>query len=153
MDSMEWLTPKTQIVYLPDHAIGFDGFNHPDAEFGFIVSPTQAGAFCRFWRKGELGTLRTVANSESTHYRNIFLHKSVPDRIVKATYKDIVLNPEKYGYINIFVEEGDDCPICPGTMGFEPVENCSCHVNPPCSACVDNPLVCLDCGWSLEDYQ
>jgi hypothetical protein len=49
--------------------------------------------------------------------------------------------------------EGDQCPYagCKGRMGFQPVENCSCHVNPPCGACVDNPLVCLACGWTLGE--
>jgi len=51
------------------------------------------------------------------------------------------------------IEEGDICPECNnGIMGFEPVENCSCHINPPCSQCVNNPLVCLSCGWDSEDY-
>ena len=27
------------------------------------------------------------------------------------------------------------------------VENCSCHINPPCSACVNNQAECKDCGW------
>lgn len=44
--------------------------------------------------------------------------------------------------------EGDTCGLdgCPGVLGFQPVENCSCHINPPCDACVNNPLVCLECG-------
>jgi hypothetical protein len=28
----------------------------------------------------------------------------------------------------------------------KPPENCSCHINPPCSSCTDAPLVCCDCG-------
>lgn len=45
-------------------------------------------------------------------------------------------------------QEGDVCGYegCDGIMGYEPVENCSCHISPPCSACVENPLVCLKCG-------
>ncbi len=50
-------------------------------------------------------------------------------------------------------EEGDKCPVsgCGGTCGFRAVENCSCHISPPCHRCVDNPLVCLTCGWTNED--
>lgn len=49
-------------------------------------------------------------------------------------------------------EEGDDCNRCDnGIMGFRPVENCYCHSNPPCSACTDNPLVCLKCGANPDD--
>lgn len=49
-------------------------------------------------------------------------------------------------------EEGQKCNRggCDGDMGYHPVENCSCHINPPCSACVDNPLVCLKCGVEIE---
>jgi len=45
-------------------------------------------------------------------------------------------------------EEGDECGYdnCAGVFGFESVEGCSCHISPPCSACHDNPLVCLECG-------
>lgn len=48
--------------------------------------------------------------------------------------------------------EGDPCQAgeCDGFLGHAPVENCSCHISPPCSACVDNPLVCLSCGMIHE---
>lgn len=39
---------------------------------------------------------------------------------------------------------------CEGTMCYEPVENCSCHLSAPCSSCVDNPLVCDYCGEGIE---
>lgn len=49
-------------------------------------------------------------------------------------------------------EEGDKCPTagCCGVLGFNAVENCSCHISPPCHSCVDNPLVCPKCGWTNE---
>ncbi len=47
--------------------------------------------------------------------------------------------------------EGSTCGIpCPGVLAFPPVENCSCHLNPPCGACVNNPLTCSECGWESE---
>lgn len=46
------------------------------------------------------------------------------------------------------IEEGCKCPECDkGTMGYPPVHGCSCHINPPCSACVDNLLKCNECGF------
>lgn len=50
-------------------------------------------------------------------------------------------------------EDGATCGRegCAGVMGFQPVKNCSCHLNPPCSACTDNPLVCLTCGANPEE--
>jgi len=50
------------------------------------------------------------------------------------------------------IEEGDTCSKCgQGLMHFKPVENCSCHLHAPCSACVDNRLACDNCGW--EDLE
>ena len=49
------------------------------------------------------------------------------------------------------IEEGDSCPFCFGTMGFEQVEGCTCHTSPPCHRCVTNPLVCPECYWSYDN--
>jgi len=46
------------------------------------------------------------------------------------------------------IEEGCNCPECgKGKMELPPVEGCSCHINPPCSACTNNRLTCNSCGW------
>ena len=52
-------------------------------------------------------------------------------------------------------EEGDVCGVngCQGILGFNPVDNCSCHINPPCSQCVNNPLVCLECGREADEVE
>lgn len=42
--------------------------------------------------------------------------------------------------------EGGECPECKGVMAFPPVENCSCHISPPCHACTSNLLTCSMCG-------
>ncbi len=49
-------------------------------------------------------------------------------------------------------EEGDRCPTigCNKFIEYCQVENCSCHIAPPCSACVGNPLQCRGCGWTDE---
>jgi len=51
-----------------------------------------------------------------------------------------------------YKEEGDRCGVdgCRGSLGFNRVENCSCHLSAPCSQCVDNPLCCPECGWTDE---
>lgn len=51
------------------------------------------------------------------------------------------------------MKEGDTCrnTSCTGRMGFEKVDDCRCHINPPCSRCVDNPLVCLLCGQRADE--
>jgi len=48
------------------------------------------------------------------------------------------------------MEEGDKCPEYEGKLVYYPVENCSCHINPPCQQCVANPLTCEDCGWTED---
>ncbi len=53
-----------------------------------------------------------------------------------------------YGYF----EEGDICPECQdGKFYYPPVEQCSCHISAPCSACVNNQLVCDKCGYEPEE--
>lgn len=51
-----------------------------------------------------------------------------------------------------YKEEGDTCGVdhCHGKLGFGIVENCNCHIAPPCNRCVDNPLRCQECGWTDE---
>lgn len=44
--------------------------------------------------------------------------------------------------------EGGNCKSCEkGILVYPKVENCSCHIHPPCSSCVDNKLTCDLCGW------
>lgn len=66
-----------QIAYIPLHAGGDIG--HPDVKFGFVMGPAGTDSyFCRYWREGEPGVLRTVANSESTPAGMLVPHYSVP---------------------------------------------------------------------------
>jgi hypothetical protein len=57
---------------------------------------------------------------------------------------------------NRIAEPDEDAPRgyrprpCSGTMHYGKVENCSCHINPPCGHCEDNPLVCDTCGEVAE---
>lgn len=51
-----------------------------------------------------------------------------------------------------FFEEGDRCPECgAGRFHYPPVEHCTCHISPPCSACTDNQLECDKCGYQPEE--
>ncbi len=43
--------------------------------------------------------------------------------------------------------EGGKCAECDGLLAYPKVENCSCHISPPCHACADNRLTCPKCGW------
>lgn len=50
-----------------------------------------------------------------------------------------------------FYEENDSCPKCfKGKLYFPKTDNCSCHLNAPCSACVDKLLVCDTCHEEIE---
>lgn len=47
------------------------------------------------------------------------------------------------------IEEGMLCPQCEDGIGeFEVAEGCSCHKNPPCSACVNTQIFCPNCGYT-----
>lgn len=50
------------------------------------------------------------------------------------------------------IEEGADChhSDCKGKLKPCKIERCACHINPPCSACVDNPYECDTCGEVFE---
>jgi hypothetical protein len=81
----------TQIAYLPDHAAG--RINHPDVEFGFVTSERKESHFCRYWIKNKPGTLRTTANSELTHNKNLMewevVNQEVVDLIIKKMESEV----------------------------------------------------------------
>jgi hypothetical protein len=49
--------------------------------------------------------------------------------------------------------EGDICgrDDCQGSIQTRPVENCSCHISPPCSACTSPRNFCPICGWEESE--
>ena len=49
--------------------------------------------------------------------------------------------------------EGDICTrlSCQGVIEDHPVEGCSCHISPPCSACTSPSGYCPKCGWEESD--
>lgn len=40
---------------------------------------------------------------------------------------------------------------CGGIIELHPSDNCSCHINPPCTSCTDPRLFCTTCGWEEMD--
>jgi hypothetical protein len=42
---------------------------------------------------------------------------------------------------------------CKGIIQLHPIENCSCHINPPCSSCTTPKAYCPDCGWESKNDQ
>ena len=83
------MNPGTQIAYIPTHAEG--NINHPDVEFGFVVSERDDNHFCRYWRKSHLGELRTVANSELTPTYALVEHVSVSQELVDNLILSFIL--------------------------------------------------------------
>lgn len=49
--------------------------------------------------------------------------------------------------------EGDTCwrNGCRGVILVAPVENCSCHINPPCGSCAEAHEYCPECNWHAKD--
>ena len=58
---------------------------------------------------------------------------------------------DKEGMLGFF--EGEICNRngCDGIIEEHPVENCSCHIVSPCSACVLDRNYCPKCEWEAED--
>ena len=48
---------------------------------------------------------------------------------------------------------GDTCNRrgCKGIIAEHPVENCSCHISPPCGQCTAPRAYCEKCGWEEAD--
>lgn len=51
-------------------------------------------------------------------------------------------------------EEGSVCGRdgCAGRIEYTKPENCSCHISPPCHACMNTHLHCPDCDWEAKQY-
>lgn len=50
-------------------------------------------------------------------------------------------------------EEGATCGRngCRGVIAQRAIENCSCHISPPCGACTTPREWCPGCDWSAEE--
>jgi len=55
--------------------------------------------------------------------------------------------------MKIGIKEGDICNRdgCEGIMILNPVEDCYCHISPPCERCTSNYPQCDHCGLTEED--
>lgn len=88
------MNPGTQIAYIPRHVSREDTnfLSHPDVEFGFVTSEHQNGThhFCRFWRKGNPGELRTTSSSELAPNENLIEHNSVDQAVVDGALNKIM---------------------------------------------------------------
>ena len=51
------------------------------------------------------------------------------------------------------LEEDSNCPEedCNGKLKYIRQDPCNCFKTPPCSACVDAPLMCPICNYEVED--
>lgn len=50
--------------------------------------------------------------------------------------------------------EGEICGRdgCHGVIEEHQIENCSCHISPPCPACLTPREYCDTCGWEADEY-
>jgi hypothetical protein len=65
-----------------------------------------------------------------------------------AIQSDARIAAKYFVKIKVGIEEGDICNRegCLGTMEWTKDGECTCHINPPCSACTDGRLTCTKCG-------
>jgi len=52
-------------------------------------------------------------------------------------------------------EEGEVCGRngCKGIIRDKPVENCSCHISPPCHACTEDRAYCDECDYEGKNNE
>lgn len=62
--------------------------------------------------------------------------------------KGYSLMSDNFGYL-----EGETCGRdgCEGIIQERVVENCSCHISPPCSTCTTPREYCPECDWDAEE--
>ncbi|MDH3326888.1 MAG: hypothetical protein OEM38_09255 [Gammaproteobacteria bacterium] len=61
--------------------------------------------------------------------------------------KELEPNDAVSGRVDLLVS----CGFCEGEIETRAVENCSCHISPPCSACTEPRNFCPECGWEEAD--
>lgn len=81
------MKPEDQIAYIPNHAEG--NLDHKDVQFGFVMSVTENGAFCRYFRSKDNAMLRTVANSELTPFENLVPYELHSKKFIHNLVKSI----------------------------------------------------------------
>ena len=67
---MNELAPRTQIIYVPRHALG--NLSHRDCESGFVQRDEGTRVLCRFFKRD--GSLRTRANGEWCGREDVIEH-------------------------------------------------------------------------------
>jgi hypothetical protein len=84
----------------------------------------------------------------------ICLPGCTPEQIALATERtrpvggEIMILNAAIGY-----EPGDVCNRngCKGIIEEHEVENCSCHISPPCSQCTEDRTYCSECDYRGKD--
>lgn len=96
-----------------------------------------------FMKKGE--TMKHFLRNALQHSLHVTgpIHPSVSASTVLRTRKATRPANQRIGF-----NEGEKCGRggCQGNLVFPPVKDCSCHQHAPCWHCVENPLVCPECG-------
>jgi hypothetical protein len=87
------------------------------------------------------------------NHENVSLATSASWQAVCADCGAVVERREDGAMARPKPEDGGKCPCkdCLGLLALEPVVNCSCHIDPPCNACLDRIVVCKECGWQDGD--
>lgn len=92
-----------------------------------------------------------------THNRRALRAEQVAawNRAAQHLERSLATNPFPIVYVDInkalapvpsWPKEGDLCACGLGRFTYIREGDCSCHISPPCSSCVDAPLRCDACG-------
>ncbi len=126
-----------------------DGWNERmDSEIK-DMQDLKSGLIEELTRKHKEWSNKVLADvSDLMDQKKIQINKEVFEVIIEyERNRDLPANIEVGTKIG--TEESSICNRdgCKGVLTISPESGCSCNVSPPCSACVDAPLRCPDCGW------
>jgi hypothetical protein len=104
------------------------------------------------WMNSPIGHLKQPQADAYVKHCNKLLEKSDYSYLITADGMKL-LDKKDIPKLPVGDDEGQTCNRdgCDGSLEYESPENCTCHVNPPCSACTDVSIYCPKCGWGMRD--
>lgn len=111
-----------------------------------------------FARKTLLDGLNQLEDAHRLLFKRMYSHKnleasiedvvaSIPEDKLDWAMQQVERTPKPNKEKGLLAGEACNRNDCNGVIEEHPVENCSCHISPPCSQCVEPREYCPACEW------